>query len=122
MFDGFTRVKIGGKERPLKFGTNQTILFCELREMPVKDYFPLLVDKFADGKGDGSELRDLIWSALKDGARYVNEKFINPKEDVGDWIDHLQPETVKQIMTAFTDSLPKANRQQRRQSKKKVRA
>jgi hypothetical protein len=89
--------QIGGKTRPLKFGTNQTILFCQLRGCTMQDYTELFKQKKSKSSQldaydlDGSEIRDLIWSALKDGARYQREEFDFTPEDVADWMDECDP-------------------------------
>ena len=97
---GYTEVVIGGKKRPVKFGMNQTIIFNQYRGIMLKDYAELFtVDKLKAMEIDGSEMRDLLWSALADGARYKKQKFDATPETVGDWVD-LAPEGV--VREAFS--------------------
>lgn len=103
---GFSEVDIGGKKRPVKFGVNQTAIFCKLRGISAGEYFSFLKDKFVGAKGDGSELRDLLWSALKDGARFKGLEFEVEPEQIGDWMDGKTQADFKGMFEAFYDSLP----------------
>jgi len=106
---GFTEVVIGGKKRPVKFGTNQTIIFCQHRGITLKDYADLFsADKIKDMAVDGSETRDLLWSGLADGARYKNQKFEATPETIGDWIDdadeNIMVEAFSAMLSRVTDN------------------
>jgi hypothetical protein len=103
---GFTELAIGGKKRPVKFGINQTELFCKLRGIGAGEYFGFLKDRFVGAKGDGGEFRDLLWSALKDGARVQGLEFEYDSKAVGDWMDGMKQADFKPMMDAFYDSLP----------------
>ena len=99
---GYTEVVIGGKKRPVKFGTNQTIIFNQLRGITLKEYAELFsADKIKNMSIDGSETRDLFWSALSDGARYKNQKFEATPETVGDWIDESDEDTMVEAFSAM---------------------
>ena len=104
--NGYTEIAIGGKSRPVKFGVNQTSEFCKLRGIGAGEYFAFLKDKFVGAKGDGGEFRDLLWSALKDGARLKKLEFEYTPEDVGDWMDGKTQADFKGLFDAFYDSLP----------------
>lgn len=97
-------MKIGGKDRPIKFGLNQSILYCELRKINIsemnKDF-----SKIANG-GTGSEIRDLVWSALKDGARYEKTDFKFTNLDVGDWFDSIEEGEMEKFLQELLDSMP----------------
>ena len=97
------KITIGGEEFPIKFGLNQTIVYCELRNISVNDYQKQISNI---QNGTGGELRDLIWSALKDGARYAKTKFDYTPYDVGDWIEELTEEELVEIINSMTDTLP----------------
>lgn len=99
---GYTEVVIGGKKRPVKFGMNQTIIFNQHRGITLKDYAELFTaDKLKSMNIDGSEMRDLLWSALADGARYKNQKFDATPETVGDWIDEASEGVVREAFSAM---------------------
>ena len=97
---------IGGKERPLKFGINQTDLFCEARGIKLKDYYTLLA-KFETGDYMFGDIRDLVWSALKDGARQAGEEFEFDRMQVGDLMDDDPAKYISETLTALMESLPK---------------
>lgn len=117
---GFTTVRIGGKLRPVKFGTNQTIVFCQLRGITLKDYAETFKQERLDNYSvDGSESRDLIWSALKDGARYKNQDFEYKPEDIGDWLDNVDESELKKMFSAIvTPTIEKPAKKKVSQQKK----
>lgn len=82
---------VGGKERTVKFGTNQSVIFTELRGIQLAEYMELLKN-VDEGKVDLAFTRDVMYSALVDGARVTKVQVDFTKEDVGDWIDE-NPET-----------------------------
>jgi len=109
---------IGGEERTLKFGINQTDLFCELRGWSLSKYQDFLV-RLGTNEFSVSEYRDLVWSALKDGARYDGREFEFDALTVGDWLDEV-PEYAEFVMNEFLKSMPKANGGQPAKKKQKV--
>jgi len=112
---GFTEIKIGGKKRPLHFGTNQTIKFCEAQGITLNQQEEVYA-KMSTGEITGSEVRDLIWSALDDGARIKKIERDFDAETVGDWMDDADQSEMVKAFSALTDSLPKGG------SKKKAKA
>ena len=100
-------MNIGNKDRPIKFGINQTDLFCELRGITLKDYYELLA-KFETGEYMFGDIRDLVWSALKDGARQAKTEFTLDRFDVGDMMDENPTEIIAQTLTELVGTLPKA--------------
>ena len=103
---GYTEVVIGGKKRPVKFGTNQTILFNQHRGITLKEYAGIFKkDRLKNMEFDGSEIRDLAWSGLKGGALYENQEFDFTPEDVGNWIDDAKQGIVAEIFTAMMSRL-----------------
>jgi len=96
-------MKIGNKDRKLKFGMNQSILYCEIRDISLTQMNKELT-KITDGTG--SELRDLIWSALKDGARVSKEKFEYSNFDVGDWLEELDSKEIESALNMLIESMP----------------
>ena len=97
------RITINGEEYPISFGLNQTILYCEKRDISVNEYNEQLA-KLADGSG--SELRDLIWSALKDGARRAKEEFKLDEYDVGDMLEEMSAEDINSIIEIMVGTMP----------------
>jgi len=64
--------------------------------------------RMSNGESTGAELRDLIWSALKDGARFNKVEFNNTNLDVGDWLEDLNPDEVVSFINDMTNTLPKS--------------
>lgn len=99
-------IKIGGELRPIAWGLNQSIEYCELRSISISKYqeeLGSLVD------GDGSELRDLIWSGLKDGARRKGIEFTATRYDVGDWLEEMTANDIANVLTTLADTMPKSD-------------
>lgn len=97
-------MNIGGKDRPVKFGLNQTIEYCKLRGISITQMNDDSL-RMQSGSGDGSEIRDLIWSALKDGARFGKVDFEATAYDVGDWLEDLKDGAMEQFMKDFAESM-----------------
>ena len=108
-------VKLGNKEYPISWGLNQTILYCELRNVSVSEYNEQLSNI---ANGTGAELRDLMWSGLKDGARRAKKDFNLDTFDVGDLMEELSAEDISSIINTMIDTLPKPKDEEA--SKKKV--
>ena len=102
---GFIKINIGGEERPLKFGLQQSISYCEMRNVSINEMQDEL-GKLVDGKGTGAEIRDLLYSALKDGARVDKKPFDFTPEDVADWIEEINPEELKKAFSVMGSSMP----------------
>jgi hypothetical protein len=99
-------MKINGKEMPTKWGINQCELFCELRGISLKQYYELLAD-FETGNYTFGAIRDLIYTALKDGARQAGEQFTATNLDVGDWMDTDPAKYIAEALTELVETLPK---------------
>ena len=99
-------MKIGGKDRPIKFGVNQSIEYCELRKCSItqmnKD-----ITNLGNGNGDLSVMRDFIWSALKEGARRKGEDFKYTTYDVGDWLEDFSETEMTEFFEELVASMPK---------------
>ena len=61
--------------------------------------------RMQDGGGDGSEIRDLIYSCLADGARKAKQPIDFDQYDVGDWMEDLSSEEMTKMMEEFTGSM-----------------
>lgn len=105
---------IGGEDRPIKVGVNQTIIYCELRGVPINQ-IDKDVQKIAKGESSGAEIRDLLYSALKDGARAAKLDFPYTPEDIGDWMDSISSEDMQGFMGELIGAAPKG----KKESKKK---
>ena len=90
----------------MKFGLNQTDEFCELRGINLKEYYQLLAD-FETGNYTFGVIRDLIYTALKDGARQAGEQFTATNLDVGDWMDTDPAKYISEALTELVETLPK---------------
>ena len=86
-------LKIGGKERLLKFGTNQTAIFCDKHNLSLTGYS----DSLNTDNAKPGHLRDLIWSSLVAGAKYNKEEVDFDEYNVGDWIDDLPQNNLQKI-------------------------
>jgi len=104
-----TKIKIGGEERPIKFGMNQSILYTELRGISVTKMNEEFAS-FGDGTFNGSEIRDLIWSSLADGARVEGLDFEYTNLDVGDWMEDSEPDFLEKFMVELMKTLPKESK------------
>ena len=74
-------VKIGGEDRPVKFGFSALMNFCDIAGYKLNDLGRL---------GEDTTLGDavnLIWCGLKDGARAEKKEFTLTSEDVADFLD-----------------------------------
>ena len=97
-----TEIKINGREYPIKWGLQQSIEYCDLRGVSISDYQKDL------GKitSDMGILRDMVWSALKDGARKAKQEFALSNMDVSDLLDEATAEESKQIVETLAGTLP----------------
>lgn len=95
---GINYLNIGGAMRPAKFGTNSTSIYCQTRGVPLSQY-NLDWTKIIQGTGNGSEVRDLIFSALAAGhiSAKVDGPFPATNMEVGDWIDDCEPQEIKRF-------------------------
>ena len=93
-------VKIGGKDRVVKFGTNATALFCQMHKIGLGQFGTL----FAPENLSPVHYRDLIYCALVSGSRKMNEQVDFTPETVGDWIDELSEEELMAIFDVFFSS------------------
>ena len=109
---GVIKANLGGKERSLKFGTNSTAHYCEIRGCDLDGYIKDIA-KFILSQADnnkikslsglkGSESRYLIYSGLWAFDITKNNSVDQKQIDVGDWIDDVdQKELNKILQTLF---------------------
>jgi hypothetical protein len=100
---GITYIEIGGEKRPLKFGTNQTAKFCEIRAIDLNVYGQLL----SEGMQDMGVIRDLLFTGLWAGAKAEKKNVDFDNFDIGDWMDEAGIEAVMLALTnALTPAIP----------------
>lgn len=102
---GFGKITVAGDVLPVKFGTNQTAIFCELHNCDLKTYYGIFSgENFSKLELGGKQVRDLIYSALKDGARVDKKPFDLSPEDVGDIMDlmNTQPELYHELFAIMS--------------------
>ena len=97
-------MKILGEDRPINFGMNCWIEYCELRSVSVTEMGEDL-QRIGDGGGSGREIRDLLWAALKDGARKAKQPFEFDNFDIGDGMDELSQDELGKFFVEMTESM-----------------
>jgi hypothetical protein len=95
IFRGEIEVAIGGRNRLIKFGTNQLAIYTAKHKIDPSDV-AFGMDQF----------RDLIWSGLVAGAKKKKQEVDFDEWDVGDWIDELSEEKLTEILEVFNNSMP----------------
>lgn len=96
-YAGITYIELGGQDRPLKFGTNQTAKFCDMRKIDLKEYGRLL----GEGMEDMAVIRDLLYTGLWAGAKSEKTPVDFDEFTVGDWMD----EDLEGIMVKLTEAM-----------------
>ena len=91
------KVKIGGEERPVKFGFAALMQFTDATGYKLAD-----LDKIGESLSL-SEALELVRAGLKQGARVEKESFNYELEDIADCLDD-SPEALEQILAIFTES------------------
>lgn len=110
---GEITINIGGKIRPIKFGTNATAFFCEERRCTIKDFTEMLSpEKLNSLEITGSEIRDLLWAGLKTGALTRGEDASFTSFDVGNWLDDedFDKNQIVKAIESMADSSPKGSK------------
>lgn len=98
---GTIEINIGDKLRPLKFGTNQSAKYCQVRGVSLAK----MQDELSNIEdGDGSNIRDLIYSALWAGCKTDKIEVDFDEFDMGDWIDDMDQEELNKIFQTLLDS------------------
>jgi hypothetical protein len=100
------KMKVGGSEMPIKFSINQTDEFCELRDISLKQYYELLAG-FESGNYRFKDIRGLIWSALKEGARIEGVPFEYDEYQIGEFMDEDPARYITEALKHLVETLPK---------------
>jgi|SRR5690554_1351472 len=95
-FKGEVTLKIGGKKRLLKFGTNQTAILCEMYDVPLEE----MDQAFSPARMSVAQTRDLIYSAIAAGCLTKGKEIDFTQYQVGDWVDDLPQEDLERIFKA----------------------
>lgn len=101
---GVHYLTIGGAKRPAKFGTNQTAIYCQTRKIELGQY-NLDWRKIINGEADGSQQRDLIFSALAAGCVSTKIPCDFDNFEVGDWIDGADAAEIKRFFDLIVAQL-----------------
>jgi len=106
------KIKIGGKNRLLKMGTNATAMFCDMYEIPLSEFQTYMSNQTM------SHYRDLIYCAVADGARKEGKEVNFDRYEVGDWLDE---EGIMEKVMEFFNSIqaPQQNQQSGGEGNKK---
>jgi len=108
---GFAMISIGGKKRPIKFGTNQTVILCELRDCTIADIQQMMsIEKIQAQQITGGEIVDLLYSALLAGARTKDSAEDFTRHAVGDWIDEMDQDELTRVFSVMAASQPVAKK------------
>jgi hypothetical protein len=103
---GPQRIDIGGKSRPIKFGTNQTSILCDLRKYTLKELHEVYgPNNWSTDKIAAKDIRDLLYSGLYAGSLSAKEHVDFNEFDVGDWMDEADQAEVKKAMKLYVESL-----------------
>ena len=111
---GTTIISIGGEDRPVKFGTNQTAVYCDLRGKSLAEY-----QKELTNLTDVGVIRDLIYSALFAGCKAEKKDVNFDNFDVGEWIDEMQPGDLAKVFDVLAASNDGGGEPEADDSKKK---
>ena len=90
-------VKIGGEERPVKFGFAVLMEFTDALGYTMADL---------DNLGENMKLKDaifLVWCGLKHGARVEKNPFAYDIDQIADWLDE-KPESMVEVLNVFSSS------------------
>ena len=96
-----TEINIGGKLRGIKFGTNQSAKYCEMRGLSLLQMQKELLNL---GDGDGGSIRDLVYSALWAACKTNKIEIDFDRFDLGDWIDEMEQEELNKCFQTMADS------------------
>jgi len=102
-FTGLNYINIGGESRPIKFGTNQSAIYCQTRGVTLATYMKEMSSQRLEAREiDGSEIRDLIFSALSAGCLSAKQPITFDKNEVGDWIDEMEQAELTRVFTIMS--------------------
>lgn len=96
-------IKIGEKERPIKFGIYAFKLYAQLKGITVDDVFSKL-EKFGT-----EEIMTLSFCGFKYGAMKQGVDIDFTEDDIWMWVDE-NPEILERIMLVLSESMPQADK------------
>ena len=95
---------IGGEQRPYHWGTLQSKIFCQVRQVELADYQQAVAALTgANGLADAVLLVDLVYSALAAGAELHDKPFPYTNNKVSFWVDTVAPEEIKKFFQTAAD-------------------
>ena len=89
------------------------MFYCELRGVSIDE----MSKQLTNISGDVSVLRDLLWSAFRDGARVDKKEFTLDNFDVADLMEDMKAEEIDTLLKSMTDTLPKPRPSKKKQQK-----
>ena len=107
---GYSVQEVNGVEYPMKWGLNQSMFYCELRKCSIDQ----MNEELREISSDMTVLRDILWSAFKDGARVAKKEFDLTNYDIADLMEEMSVEEMEKMVESMTETLPRP-----RESKKK---
>lgn len=103
---GTKEIKVGGKMRPIKFGTAQTSIFCELMGDISYAEAQTILSKERIEKQDikPSTMLKLYYSAFQSGALSAGKEIDFQLHEIGDWMDE-SPEAFTELQKTAADAV-----------------
>ena len=105
---GNATIRIGGKSRPFKFGTNATDLYCKAQQITLGEFTTSFNEKKMKTMDvDPSVVRDLLYAGLAAPLLSKDEEVDFTKYTVGDWIDDMEQKELEKAFSTMIDSISK---------------
>jgi len=118
---GTAEIFIGGKKRPIKYGTNSTAILCEIRGITLKDMTNMFSEqKIKDNEITGGEVRDLVFAGLTSGAYSKGEEPDFNRYQVGDWIDEMDADELIKAFEVMGASQPQGSNVTKKKDRRKA--
>jgi len=118
---GTAEINIGGKKRPIKYGTNSTAILCEIRGITLKDMGDMFSEqRIKDNEITGGEVRDLIYAGLASGSYSKGEEPEFNRYQVGDWIDEMDADELIKAFEVMGESQPKGSNVTKKKKSRKA--
>lgn len=103
---GYTKIKIGGKERPFRIGMNSMLMICDKLGVSIEGLGVL----FEDTNKLLPTIKTILYCGLYHGAKSDKAEIDFDEWVIGDWIDDAG-DGIKDIMIevtkCFSNSVPK---------------
>jgi hypothetical protein len=100
-----TYYKLGGKQRPIRFGYGAIYQFEKATGQSVLS----ISAKFEKGEMFLSDIIELIWAGYTNGCRAEKLNASAEKQELFDWLDEMPQEMLEAIMNQFGESFNGGN-------------